>query len=326
MPLHVMIAAAWIARNLGLTDNSVGHAERLVSGLGGFCGIVGVALVSSWWLEGAAAVLIMSSMGSSAVLLFAVPHGPLSQPWPLVGGHLISAAIGVAAVQWIPGTFLAAGVAVGLAIAAMYYLRCIHPPGGATAMFAVMGGESVHALGWQFVVTPALLNTLLILAVAIAFNAPFPWRRYPRSLARVRAKPPAARPAEGEEIGHADLAYALSEMETFLDVSETDLLRIYELATEHHRRKSLSPEAIRAWACYSNGRYGEEWSVREVTGLEVGGEPAEDTVRFKVVAGQGRRTTGAMSRLDFARWAAYEVERDENSWRRVGGEGEQAAR
>lgn len=308
----------FVKRYLGLTDSSVGHGERLVSGLGGLVGIVGVALISGWWLEGMAAVLIMGSMGSSAVLLFAVPHGPLSQPWPLVGGHVVSAAVGVAAVQWVPDAVLAAGVAVGGAIAVMYYLRCIHPPGGATAMFAVMGGEEVHALGWQFVLTPTLLNTLAILAIAMLFNAPFPWRRYPRGLARRRPSS-AAQAAEprGGDIGQADLVYALSEMDTFLDVSESDLLRIYELATEHSRRQTLAPAEIRVGACYSNGRYGEEWSVREVTEVD----PARDRVAFRVVAGEGRRGSGETSLEGFARWALYEVERDETTWRRrPGGE------
>jgi CBS-domain-containing membrane protein len=118
-------------------------------------------------------------MGASAVLLFAVPHGQLSQPWPVFGGHLVSALIGVASAKLVAPPLLAAAVAVALAISAMYYLRCIHPPGGATALTAVAGGETVHALGFHYVLTPVLLNVLIILAVALLFNFPFSWRRYP---------------------------------------------------------------------------------------------------------------------------------------------------
>ena len=85
-------------------------------------------------------VYIVPSMGASAVLLFAVPHSALGQLWNVIGGHLISAAIGVACYQWLPSNGIAAGASVGLAIGAMYYTRCIHPPGGATALAAVIGG------------------------------------------------------------------------------------------------------------------------------------------------------------------------------------------
>ncbi len=69
-------------------------------------------------------------MGASAVLLFAAPHVPFSQPWNVFGGHIISAIVGVACWQWIPDYTVAASASVGLAIGAMYFARCIHPPGG----------------------------------------------------------------------------------------------------------------------------------------------------------------------------------------------------
>ena len=94
-------------------------------------------------------VYIVPSVGTSAVLLFAVPHSALGQLWNVIGGHLISAAIGVACYQWLPSNGIAAGASVGLAIGAMYYTRCIHPPGGATALAAVIGGQNIHALGYR---------------------------------------------------------------------------------------------------------------------------------------------------------------------------------
>jgi CBS-domain-containing membrane protein len=121
-------------------------------------------------------------MGASAVLLFAVPHGALSQPWPVLGGHVISALIGVSCAKFIPLPLLAAAFSVALAIGAMHYLNCIHPPGGATALSAVIGGDAIHQLGFQYVLTPVLLNTIIVLIVAILFNYPFHWRRYPLAL------------------------------------------------------------------------------------------------------------------------------------------------
>jgi len=128
--------------------------------------------------------------------------------------------------------FIAAATAVGLAIAAMYYLHCIHPPGGATALVAVLGGSQVEALGYQFLLTPVLENLLVMLLVAVVLNAPFQWRRYPVTLARYGEE---RIPLDGEEpmIAHSDLVYALSQLDSFIDVSEQDLIRIYTLAVRH---------------------------------------------------------------------------------------------
>lgn len=219
-------------RHLGVEFNPVSHAERLISMLGGFLAILLILVVSRMYISTADAVLLIPSMGASAVLLFAVPHGALGQPWNVLGGHLLSAVIGVACARLIPDITLAAAASVGLAIAAMHYLRCIHPPGGATALVAVIGGESIHVLGYQYVLTPVLVNVLIMLVVAVMFNYPFHWRRYPASLGRG---------AEGDEtsatgpygpIEHGDLVYALSEIDSFIDITEDDLLKIYRLATQ----------------------------------------------------------------------------------------------
>ncbi|PKO60867.1 MAG: hypothetical protein CVU23_13010, partial [Betaproteobacteria bacterium HGW-Betaproteobacteria-17] len=112
--------------------------------------------------------------------------------------------------------------------AAMYSLRCLHPPGGATALGAVLGGESVLALGYMYVLSPILLNALIILMVAVLFNYPFAWRRYPQSWHR--RTQPAVQTAEKSMIPHSSLVYALSQIDTFVDISEDDLQRIYALA------------------------------------------------------------------------------------------------
>jgi CBS-domain-containing membrane protein len=305
-------------RYLGLTDSSVSHKERFVSGLGGLCGIVGVAFITSYWLDGFSAALIMGSMGSSAVLLFAVPHGPLSQPWPLVGGHTLSAIIGVAMANLIPIPYLAAGVAVALSIIVMHYARCLHPPGGATALFAVLGGESIRALGWGFVLAPALLNTLAILMIAIVFNAPFHWRRYPRALSDVFLYEQVEKPKRREgDISREDIASALEEMGTLVDISENDLMLIYELAHNHKHRSHFKPEQIRVGAFLSNGGYGEDWSVREVTSIRETDDHMLDNVNYRVAAGKRRRETGSVTRADLALWTMYEVKRMKTSWRRV---------
>lgn len=227
------IASIW-RRLAGVEPSPVSHRERLVSALGGLVGMLGVYLASQGLVGSTGAQFMTMSIGASIVLLFAVPHGALSQPWPLLGGHLISAVIGVACARLFPDPLAASGAALGLAIGAMHYARCIHPPGGATALTAVLGGAQVHALGFAFVLAPVLVNVLIALVVAISFNAFFAWRRYPAVLARRDAAVKEAHEAYGP-ISHEDFVYALSQIDSFVDVSEDDLLRIYALATGRQR-------------------------------------------------------------------------------------------
>lgn len=225
----------WNGLKIGYT---VSEREHWVSAVGGLLGMLAVLWASHLWLDGQTGVLPIASMGASAVLLFAAPHGALSQPWAVFGGQVVSALIGVACARWLGADpLLATSVAVALSIAAMYSLRCLHPPGGATAMYAVLGGDSVHALGYGYAFDPVALNVIVLLAVAVAFNYPFAWRRYPqvwwrRSVAE-SSQTGVAGAEEKAMIPHSDLVYALSQIDTFVDISEEDLQRIYALALKH---------------------------------------------------------------------------------------------
>lgn len=212
---------------------SVSEREHWISAAGGLVGLLAVLWSSHFWIDGHGGVLAIASMGASAVLLFAAPHGAMSQPWPVLGGHLVSALIGVSCARWFGAEpMLAASLAVALSIAAMYSLRCLHPPGGATALFAVLGGESVHALGYGYLFSPVLLNIVVLVTVAVLFNYPFAWRRYPQSWHQ--RTQPVAMTAEKSMIPHSSLVYALSQIDTFVDISEDDLQRIYALALAEH--------------------------------------------------------------------------------------------
>jgi CBS-domain-containing membrane protein len=304
---------------LGVELTPVSHAERIVSAVGGFLGIFFI-LLTSWKVLGdrEAALLIVGSMGASAVLVFGVPHGPLSQPWAVLGGHAVSAIIGVACAKSVPQPFVAAALAVGTAIGAMHYLRCIHPPGGATALSAVIGGPAVHALGYQFVLTPVLLNAAIILATAVAVNGFFAWRRYPAVLVRKKKADVESQKkhrAEGS-LSHSDLEYAMRQINSVLDVNEADLARIYDLAAEHSKSHRLEPWQVKLHHYYSNGRYGEDWSIRQVVDESQNVDPDKDLVIYKVVAGKDLRKSGVSTRAEFARWAQYEVFQDEAAWQR----------
>ncbi|HET9956804.1 MAG TPA: HPP family protein [Polyangiaceae bacterium] len=167
-----------------------------MSAIGGCVAIAAVLSVSEYFVGAGAAGLLVASMGASAVLLFSSPHGPLSQPWPMLGGHLVSGAVGVACARFIETRSLAAALAVGLSIALMLMLRCVHPPGGATALSAVIGSQSVKALGFTYLLTPVLLNAVITLGVAVAFNGLFGWRRYPAYLAARLDRTPGDAPGD----------------------------------------------------------------------------------------------------------------------------------
>ncbi len=296
-----------IWRFLGIEPEGVSTAERAVSTLGGFVGIGATALVSFKVTGASGAALIVPSMGASSVLLFAVPHGRLSQPWSLFGGHLVSAAIGVACQQLVPEMFLAAGLAVGLAIGAMHLLDCIHPPGGATALAAVIGGPAIHQLGFGYILSPILVNTVVIFLTALVFNNIFPWRRFPASLMRFTDTAPGVQERVTRLINKQYIEKAIQDMDLIVDMTTDDLQRLFTLTLEHAEALRMTPEQILLGHYYTNGRRGAEWSVRQVIDESRSRDPEHDMVVYRVVDGRGLRSADSCTRREFARWAEREV-------------------
>ncbi|WP_260929361.1 HPP family protein [Novosphingobium sp. 9] len=151
-------------------------------------------LICSWGLGDInAAPLLIAPMGASAVLLFGVPASPLAQPWSIIGGNALAALIGVTAALCIPSQLIAAAVALGVAFVAMSWLRCIHPPSGAVALTAVLGGPHVLSLGYGFVLVPVMLNSVVLVGVAMAYNSltgtSYPHRAHQLAHAHVSAMP-----------------------------------------------------------------------------------------------------------------------------------------
>jgi len=158
----------------------VSVVETLWSWVGSFLGIVVVALIHYTVLDRTALTMIIGSFGASAVLIYGAVRSPLAQPRNLIGGHVLSAVIGVAAFQFLGGIpWLASAAAVSTAIAVMHLTKTLHPPGGATALIAVIGGDTVHQLGYLYAVIPAGLGALVMLIIALLVNNIAPNRRYP---------------------------------------------------------------------------------------------------------------------------------------------------
>jgi CBS domain-containing membrane protein len=224
------LRAVWL--RLKPEPSGVNATEQLRSAVAGALAVLFVGWASSALLN--TAPFVVASVGASAVLVFAVPASPFAQPWSVVGGYLMSAAAGVAAAQWLPGSNLipATALAAGLAIFGMLALRCLHPPGGAVALFAVLGGEPVRALGWQFVATPVLANAVLLVAVALLVNNLLPGRHYPRRLVEELERGPDLDADQRDRLGlrRQDLHAALRGYGRLVDVGDEDLDEIVEQA------------------------------------------------------------------------------------------------
>lgn len=164
----------------GQSPPRVSFVEVCWSWIGSFIGISAVALLHYRLVDKNGLLMLIGSFGASAVLIYGAIRSPLAQPRNLLGGHILSAFIGVTASQWLGGqTWLAAAVAVSTSIALMHLTKTLHPPGGATALIAVIGGDSVRNLGYFYVLMPAALGAGVMLIVALLVNNIPKTRRYP---------------------------------------------------------------------------------------------------------------------------------------------------
>ena len=222
-----IIGAVWL-RSFRPARTRVDSRERWRIVLGAFIGVLLTGALSHWGMDVSTASLpwLVAPLGASAVLVFATPASPLAQPWSVVGGNTLSALIGIACARWVAPPELAAALAVGLAIGLMLALRCLHPPGGASALLMVLGGITNP---W-FALFPVLLNSLLLALAGIGYNN-ITRRRYPHAQQAVaQVGSGATRAAD------TDLDEALARYNQVLDISRDDLqtllaetqLRAYE--------------------------------------------------------------------------------------------------
>ena len=155
--------------------------EIFWSWIGAFLGIGAVAGMHYSLFSETELIMIIGSFGASAVLIYGSPKSPFAQPRNLVGGHIVSAITGVACYKLLaPHMWLAASVAVATAIAMMHLTKTVHPPGGATALIAVIGSGKIHALGFLYVLMPVGTGVLIMLIVALLVNNIPKCRRYPK--------------------------------------------------------------------------------------------------------------------------------------------------
>jgi len=159
-------------------------ADMRWSWLGSFVGIMLVAWLNHYLtLESMDEVFLISSFGSSAVLIYGSPHSSSAQPRSLIGGHLLGALIGVSVYQLLPlQMFVLAAIAVSLSVFCMQLSNTFHPPAGATALTAVIGSHQIHDMGFYFILMPVLPSAVILLIVALLVNnlSNDDYRHYPR--------------------------------------------------------------------------------------------------------------------------------------------------
>ncbi len=222
---------AWL-RALWPAAPAMDRAERVRVALGVGLGVLLAAAICK--LAGANAWL-MAPLGASAVLVFALPSSPLAQPWPVVGGNVVSALAGLLVMQlragWAGAMVLPlplwAGVAVSLAVGLMLALRCLHPPGGGTVLVAVLAGSA--APDWQFLAMPVLANSLLLVLAGVLYNR-LTGRAYPYL--------PAPAATTAARFAARDIDFVLARRNEFLDLPRGQLQALLEAAeAQAHRRR-----------------------------------------------------------------------------------------
>ena len=298
--------APWV-QNLLPPRAHVSQRERFRAAAGALLGILLTGLASALVTESTVTALwLMAPMGASAVLLFGVPASPLAQPWSIVGGNLVAAVIGVACAELIAMPVAAAAAAIFFSIAAMSALRCLHPPSGAVALTAVLGGADVHLAGFGFVIMPVALNTALLLAVALIYNNAT-GRRYPHG--QQADAPHPHQTADGPPTGRlgftpGDLESALLDYDQVLDVSRDDLERLLHRTEMNAFRRR-----------FGDTRCASIMS-RDIRSVEFGTELAEawalmqtHAVQALPVLSYARHVIGIVTRSDFLRHAELNDQR-----------------
>lgn len=288
-----------IIRFLGVQSNAV-ISEKLVATLGGMLAIYCCFYITVYFTGYSGSAAILPSMGASTVLLFAVPHGQLSTPWALLAGNILSAIVGVTCSKYIENIALAAPAAVAFSILVMHLTRSLHPPGGATALAAVIGGPTIQELGYLYVITPTLINCCILFSVAMLFNNLFRWRRYPQSLIRYQS---AGFHPDTRHIKMQHIHEAIRRSELVVDASDEQIKHIVDLADAIFHEELIFGFVLEPGAFYTNSQPGRMWSVRQVVDQREHTDPSRHIVVYRIVEGERKGQSDSCTLQEFAEWA-----------------------
>ena len=205
---------------------------QMVAALSAFASIVFVGWTSHYFVHGSGWVIINTSLGAAAIILFASPRSEYARPRALIGGQVVAALVGVSVAYLIQNIYVASAVAVSVSIIIMFNLRCLFPPAGACALTPILGEETLHTLGFQYVLTPVLLNAVLICM--------FAWLVDKMILERQQGGKEQTLIDRGLPINSQDVEQAVASMDAYIDASQQDLLEIYARAQKQARKRLLT--------------------------------------------------------------------------------------
>jgi len=215
------------------TDNLT-FKDRFLSVIASFVCILTVAICTAYFASNSP--ILLASMGASVVILLFAPLSPFAQPWSFFCGHLVSAMVGMTCALYVTPFWLASALAVSVSILAMLVLRCLHPPGSATALVPVIGGATFIELGYKFVLTPVLINVLAMLIMAIIVNRWGLKRDYPQLFKPIVS-------VNDDRLSQQDVQQALKKGGEFIDVNVNQLHELL-LSAEQQKLERLHGEII----------------------------------------------------------------------------------
>lgn len=283
--------ALWL-RNFWPAPARIDARELLRMALGVALGLLITGMLSRWWMETPGGAWLVSSLGASAVLLFGMPASPMAQPWPVLGGTVLSALVGVTCQRLVPDLAVAAALAVGLSILLMVPLRCMHPPGASFAAFVVLE----HADGVALVAFPVMFNVVVLVLCAVLYNM-LTGKRYPHPQHSHKG-------AEGAHarFTSADLDAALSHYNQVLDISRADLEGLLHMAGRAAFQRTLGE--LRCADIMSRPVFAVEPGVplKEAWALM-----KQERVKALPVVDEQHKVQGIVSVSDFMRLAQLDV-------------------
>jgi len=223
----------FVLRHLVADTPPLAPLERLKAAVGAMLGVILAGGMLALFPTGD--IWLVAVLGATAIIVFALPHSPLAQPWSVLGGYLVAAVASLVAASLVPSFLLAAGLALGATVWCMTRFKCMHPPGGALVLVVV--SEGVPTLGHAgHILLVALGNAIAILLAALLINNFLLRRSYPQC--RVTPVPSPHRgsdlaPGERSGLSHDDIEHAVQSLGSFVDVQEGELVRIFNAAVDH---------------------------------------------------------------------------------------------